>query len=115
MKSAKIEVDFISATALDEVLEGNAERISPSGEIRLSVPDRKRTRGFGLGEIATVSIEILSHFAKDMGYAIAAAWIYEILANRARTLVFRGKTYRVTKEDLEKMLEQLDKAEEETE
>lgn len=67
--------------------------------------------GIGFGEAFDMTIEFLSTPAGQIPIAVMANWIFELMKNKARSLKLKGKTYRVTLEDIERMLRDADQSE----
>jgi hypothetical protein len=109
---AEFEIETTTNAALSEIfrvqqVRSGVQISSPDGEATLTVKDYETSKGFGLGELATLVAEFLKSPAGAFAISLSANWLYDVLKGRARRVKHQGVVYRITKEELQQMLEDI--------
>jgi hypothetical protein len=107
MVEEELVVETTTGEALAEIL-GTGERNEPTPDPAtgswLTLREAHRGRGFGFGEVATLVLHLLEGTSVSVSSSLLAAWLLKQFSGRARNVKRAEKVYRVTKDELERLV-----------
>ncbi len=107
MKQEIIKIDFISDSGASEFRADAQPKSLADGALVLSVQQKAASRSFGISTAVEAAVSLVTNHPTDIAIALIAHSLYDLLKHQAKSIVWRGRTYRIMEEELKSLVRAL--------